>query len=54
MFGLGEKEQTFFWLERAYEQRSPWITFLGIDPEWDELRSDPRYVSLMRRMNLEP
>ncbi|HSE36987.1 MAG TPA: hypothetical protein VLG74_06760, partial [Blastocatellia bacterium] len=51
---LGEKDQAFAWLERAYERRSPWLTFLNGDPTWDGLRSEPRYIDIIRRMGLEP
>jgi DNA-binding winged helix-turn-helix (wHTH) protein/tetratricopeptide (TPR) repeat protein len=50
--GLGNKDQAFIWLERAYEDRSANIIFLKVEPILDPLRSDPRYGDLMRRMNL--
>ncbi len=51
---LGEKDQAFFWLEKAYEERGWSITTLNADPMFDDLRSDPRYADLVRRMGLEP
>ena len=48
--GLGEMEHAFDWLEKAYEERSYWLTFLRVDPVLDKLRSDPRYTDLLRRM----
>ena len=48
--GLGEMEHAFEWLEKAYEERSYWLTFLRVDPVLDKLRSDPRYTDLLRRM----
>ena len=52
---LGDKQQTFYWLERAYEQNSVYLSlWLNCDPLWDELRSDPRYVELVQRIGLEP
>jgi len=39
-------------LEAGYEQRDVRMVFLGIDPKWDSLRTDPRFVSLLRRMKL--
>ena len=50
--GLGEKELVFEWLERAYEERSSWLTFLKVEPSFDELRSDTRFVNLVRRVGL--
>jgi Flp pilus assembly protein TadD len=52
--GLGEKDQAFTWLEKDFEQRSgrlPIITYAFI---FEDLRSDPRYADLVRRMGLEP
>ena len=49
--GLGEKDQAFEWLERAYEEGDQGLLFLKIDPPLDPLRSDPRFQDLLRRMN---
>jgi serine/threonine-protein kinase len=49
--GLGEKDQAFKWLEKAYEERYGWITMLKLEPRFDPLRADPRFQSLLRRMN---
>ena len=48
---LGQTEEAFRWLETAYEQRGNWMVFLKVDPVFDDLRSDPRFQDLMRRMN---
>jgi TolB-like protein/DNA-binding winged helix-turn-helix (wHTH) protein len=48
--GLGEKEQAFAALEEAYETRSPWMVFLKVEPEFDPLRSDPRFADLLHRV----
>jgi TolB-like protein/Flp pilus assembly protein TadD len=48
---LGDKEQAFAWLEKAYEQHSPGIYKLKVEPLLDPLRSDPRFDDLLRRMN---
>lgn len=50
--GLNDKDQAFEWLERAYDQRSLFIALLKVDTVLDNLRSDPRYKELLKRMNL--
>ena len=50
--GLNDKDEAFRLLEKPYEQRSPDLQYLGIDPLFYGLRSDPRYVDLLRRMRL--
>jgi len=40
------------WLQKAYADRSMFVTFLKVEPELDNLRSDPRYTDLLRRLNL--
>jgi serine/threonine-protein kinase len=51
---LGEEDQAFSWLERALEEGSLELTFIGVEPEMDVLRADPRFGDLMRRMDLSP
>jgi TolB-like protein/Tfp pilus assembly protein PilF/predicted Ser/Thr protein kinase len=51
--GLGEKDQAFAWLDRAYADRSGFLAFyFKTDAHMDSLRSDPRFVDLMRRIGL--
>ena len=50
--GLGEKEQAFGWLEKAYQERSRPLGGLKVNPVWDNLRSDPRFADLLRRIGL--
>jgi len=47
----GDKVRALDWLERAYEARDPNLPYLRL-PNYDPLRSDPRFLSLLRRMNL--
>ncbi|MGH2620480.1 MAG: tetratricopeptide repeat protein, partial [Anaerolineales bacterium] len=49
---LGEKDQAFEWLQRAYEARDEQLTWLKVDPQLDPLRSDSRFASLLRKMGL--
>lgn len=50
--GLGKQEQTFTWLNKAYEERSFWLLWLNVDPKFDRLRSDMQFVDLVRRAGL--
>jgi serine/threonine protein kinase/tetratricopeptide (TPR) repeat protein len=53
--GLGDKDQAFAWLERAYDDRSSLLVlYMGNDARWDLLHSDPRYVDLAKRIGLPP
>jgi serine/threonine-protein kinase len=51
--GLGRTDDTFAWLEKAYADRDVRLTFLKIEKKWDPLRSDARFVSLAKRMELQ-
>ena len=48
--GLGDRDQAFAWLDKGYQQRDFWLTFLKGDPIFDSLRSDPRFQDLVRRV----
>jgi len=50
--GLGEKDQAFEWLEKAYEERHPYLILIKVEPVFDGLRSDPRFADLVRRVGL--
>ena len=49
--GMGDKDHSFQWLSKAREDRSPTMVYLKVDPFWDDLRDDPRFQDLLRRMN---
>jgi TolB-like protein/Tfp pilus assembly protein PilF len=50
--GLGEKDQTFEWLEKAYEERSGFLNWLKVGPYYDSLRSDPRFTEMLKKVGL--
>jgi len=50
--GLGDTEQTFVWLEKAYEERSNYIAYLKVFPILDPIRSDRRFADLVGRVGL--
>jgi len=52
--GLGDQEHALEWLERALNERSLEMIFLKVDPRFDRLHADARFVGLLRRMGLTP
>lgn len=48
--GLGDKDSAFMWLNKAYEERSGWLTYIAVEPRLDSPRSNPRFDDLMRRV----
>ncbi|ATJ87651.1 hypothetical protein RSP816_01075 [Ralstonia solanacearum] len=51
VFGsLGDQEQTFGWLEKAYDEHSPDFIELRTEPTFDSVRSDPRFSALLSRV----
>jgi len=48
----GDTDNALIWLEKAFKARRSGITMLGVGPEFDSLRSNPRFVSLLRRIGL--
>jgi pentatricopeptide repeat protein len=51
--GLGDNEQAFAWLERAYNEKSRILQFTKVHPFFDPLRGDPRFADLTRRVGLD-
>jgi DNA-binding winged helix-turn-helix (wHTH) protein/TolB-like protein len=49
--GLGDKDQAFQWLNKAFDERSHWLVWLKLDPGWDGLRGDSRFDDLVKRMH---
>ena len=52
--GLGEKDEVFAWLEKAFAERSDGLVNLNAEQRFDNLRSDPRFTDLARRVGLVP
>ena len=50
--GLGDREAMFAALERALEERSDFLLYLGVDSAWREYRADPRFAALLGRIGL--
>lgn len=51
---LGQKDEAFAWLEKAYQQRDFRVTLIRVSFEFDSLQSDPRYADLLKRIGLPP
>jgi tetratricopeptide (TPR) repeat protein len=52
-FALDEKDQGFKWMEKAIEEKDPVLIYLSTDPLFDEVRPDPRFKDLLKKINLE-
>ena len=50
--GLGDNKNALEWLERAYSERSGGMVWLVAEPQWDNLRPDPHFQDMLRRVNL--
>ena len=50
---LGEAGKAFEWLDIAFETRDHWLVQLKVNPLIDEIRSDPRFASLIKKMEFE-
>ncbi len=50
---LGDKNQAFEWLEKAFAAREGRMTLIKVDPLLDDLHSDPRFTDLLKRVGLE-
>ena len=50
--GLGQKDEAFRWLEEAFRLRSRYLIWLKVAPEYEQLRSDPRYQEFIDRIGL--
>ena len=51
--GLGDNEQAFAWLERAYQEQSNILQFLKVHPFFDPIRGDPHFADLLHRVGLD-
>ena len=49
---LGQKEKSFEWLERAYEEHDSGLVSIAVEPMFDPVRAEPRFKDIVRRMKL--
>ena len=47
---VGNNQQALAWLERAYQARDVGVSSLKVDPIFDSLRSDPKFIDLIRQI----
>jgi TolB-like protein/Tfp pilus assembly protein PilF len=50
--GLGQKEKALEWLEKAYQDRADLLTWVNVEPMMDDVRFDPRFQNLIRKIGL--
>ncbi|MFQ5652758.1 MAG: protein kinase [bacterium] len=50
---LGDNDQAFDWLQKAFEEKDSQLLFLKVDPKSDNLRSDPRFTELIKKVGLK-
>ena len=51
--GLGDRDQALAWLEKGCNDRDVWALNLKVDPIYADLRTDPRFVALLRTVGLD-
>ena len=52
-FYLGEKDKGFEWLERSYSRREFFLLEITYDPQLDDVRTDPRYLAMLKKLGLD-
>jgi hypothetical protein len=52
--GLGEGKKALASLEKGYEEKDAQMSFLGVEPHFDSIRTEPRFIELMKKVGLSP
>jgi serine/threonine protein kinase/tetratricopeptide (TPR) repeat protein len=52
-FSIGENDRGFEWLDKAYEEHDPFLWYVKVDHNLDDVRSDPRYLDLLKKVGLD-
>ena len=50
---VGESEKALDYLEKGFSEKDVRMVFLKVEPKWNNLRNEPRFIALMKRMNFE-
>lgn len=51
--GLNDRAESLNYLEQSFQEREVQMAFIKIDTRWDELRSEPRFIEIIKQMNFE-
>jgi hypothetical protein len=51
--GAGDRMNALRWLEESFRRREPLLASIAVDPSWDVLRSEPRFLALLHKMGLK-
>jgi serine/threonine-protein kinase len=51
--GLGKRAKALDYLEKAFAEKNVLMVFLKVEPKWNNLRNEPRFIDLMKRMKLQ-
>ncbi len=51
--GLGDQDQAFTWLDKAYDERCEYLVYLPTERMADPVRNDPRFPALLKRLGLK-
>jgi hypothetical protein len=49
---MGNRSLALDWLEKAYQHHDYWMLFINVDPEYDVIRSDPRFRAVIHRLGI--
>src|SRR4029077_20087779 len=50
--GMGDEDEAYAWLDKAYDERSSALPFVGVNPRFASLRGTPRFEKLLHRIGL--
>ncbi len=50
---LGDKEHAFEYLDKATNERAGWLVYLNVDPIWDPIRKEARFIAILKKMGLK-
>ena len=48
----GDGSLSLDWLEKSYQHHDYWMLFINVDPQYDPIRSDPRFQSIIHRLGV--